>query len=273
MAVAVARSAPIRAVLAIAAIATACANASPTSLAAGGHHVLFVGNSLTYVNDLPATVAAIAAAAGDTIRVETVAGPNLALIDHLTGSTNAAATIKRGGWELVVLQQGPTATGICRDSLVIWARMFGTLIGDVHARPALFMAWPTSSAQSSFDDVRVSFQLAASVVDGVFLPAGEAWRAAFRLDPSLALYGEDGFHPSELGTFLAALEIYERISGRDARTLHPVAFASGRRINVPEATVRILQRAAHEANETYPATVGPMPQPPPSTTPLPGNHC
>src|SRR4051812_7618847 len=89
---------------------------SPEPLPAGGHHVLFIGNSLTYVNDLPATVAAIAQSVGDTIRFATEAGPNLALIDHLQGGSAAVAQIKLGGWEYVVLQQGPTPAGICRDS-------------------------------------------------------------------------------------------------------------------------------------------------------------
>ncbi|HTE43755.1 MAG TPA: hypothetical protein VK636_00815, partial [Gemmatimonadaceae bacterium] len=104
------------------AASASCLNAPSTlaPLPPGGHHVLFVGNSLTYVNDLPATLAAIAESAGDTIRVATEAGPNLALIDHLTGSTAALAHIRQGGWELVILQQGPTPAGICRDSLVLW---------------------------------------------------------------------------------------------------------------------------------------------------------
>lgn len=37
-------------------------------LAPGGYHVLFIGNSLTYVNDLPGTLARLADSAGDTIR-------------------------------------------------------------------------------------------------------------------------------------------------------------------------------------------------------------
>ena len=70
----------------IAAFAGASCGIGSTSLAplpAGGHHVLFIGNSLTMVNDLPATLAAIATAAGDTIRVASEVAPNLALIDHL----------------------------------------------------------------------------------------------------------------------------------------------------------------------------------------------
>ena len=52
------------------------------ALPPGGHHVLFIGNSLTDANDLPGTVAALAASAGDTIRTASVTAANYALIDH-----------------------------------------------------------------------------------------------------------------------------------------------------------------------------------------------
>ena len=39
------------------------------------------------------------------------------------------------------------------------------------------------------------------------LPVGEAWRSAWRIDPNIALYGPDGFHPSLMGTYLAALVV------------------------------------------------------------------
>lgn len=243
--------------LPIAVIATAgclgTASAVTEPLPAGGHHVLFIGNSLTSTHDLPATVAAIAESAGDTIRVRTVAGPNLALIDHLNGATNAESAIRQGGWEYVVLQQGPTPAGICRDSLVLWTKMFDPLIRGAGATPALFMTWPSASQQGLFDAVRISFEEAARTVDGVFLPAGEAWRLARAADPSLALWGGDGFHPSPIGTFLAALEIYERVSGRDVRTIPAQAFAGGDPFTLPVATIRLLQEAAHAANQAFPA--------------------
>ena len=53
--------------------------------------VLFIGNSLTSVNDLPAVVAKVAEAARDSVRVGMAAGPNLAVIDHTNGSTDAVA--------------------------------------------------------------------------------------------------------------------------------------------------------------------------------------
>jgi hypothetical protein len=243
-------------------------------LPAGGHHVLFVGNSLTYTNDLPATVAAIAAAAGDTIRVAMEAGADLALIDHLTGGTSAVARIAQGGWEYVVLQQGPTPAGICRDSLVLWTKLFDAHIRAVGAKSALLMVWPIIGVGPPIDDVRISFQMAAQAVNGVFLPAGEAWRAALTADATIPVYGADGFHPSAIGTFLTALVIYERVTGHDPRSLGPLAFSNGRPLALPEPTIRILQSAAHEANATFPATPG-VPYVASATPSAPsyGSHC
>lgn len=228
-------------------------NTGPAALPPGGIHVLFVGNSLTYVNDLPNTLAALADAAGDTIRVVAQTGPGLALIDHLNGATLAAQTIARGGWDFVILQQGPTPAGICRDSLVLWSELFDARIRQVGAVPALLMTWPAVGSSIPFDEVRDSFRGAAAAVHGMFLPAGEAWRAALGADPGVALYGPDGFHPSPTGTFLTALEIYERLTGKDARTLPPVAFSGLSRLSLPESLIVELQTAAHQANLGSPA--------------------
>ena len=234
---------------------------------------MFIGNSLTYVNNLPGTLVAIAESAGDTIRVSSEAGPNLALIDHLNGGTNAVASIAQGGWEFVVLQQGPTPAGICRDSLILWSKMFDPLIRKIGATPALLMTWPIVGVGPSFDDVRISFQQAAQAVNGTFMPAGEAWRIALRADPTLALYGSDGFHPSAVGTFLTALEIYERVTGHDARELPPKAFSNGQPLSLPEATIRLLQSAAHEANTTYPASAAASPGPLAPALSRAADHC
>jgi len=217
------------------------------------HPVLFIGNSLTYTNNLPGVVAALAEQAGDTIDAWSLASSNAALIDHYH-SGEAASAIKSYQWEYVVLQQGPSTVAINRDTLVLAAQLFDPLIRSVGARPALFMVWPDNSREAYFDDCRESYRLAAQAVGGVFMPAGEAWRAVWAKMPSLALYGSDGFHPSQLGTYVAALEIFERITGRDARTLPPIAIRdNGSAIDLPEATVRLIHEAVHEANQQHPA--------------------
>jgi hypothetical protein len=249
---------PLARLLAVCLAGLACLSASPADpLSAGGINILFVGNSLTYVNDLPSTVAAIGASVGDTIRVAAAVGPDLALIDHLNGLSDAVAQMRRGGWKFVVLQQGPTTAGMCRDSLVLWASMYAAQLRGSGATLALLMSWPGATHLDLFDEVRVSFEAAALGVNGVFVPAGEAWRTIQRSHPEVPLYGADGFHPSPTGTFLAALVIHERVTGRDPRTLPALAFVSGRPLALPEATIRALQDAAHDANTRYPAAAAP----------------
>jgi hypothetical protein len=213
----------------------------------GGTHVLFIGNSLTYVNDLPGTVEAVAALGGDLVRFGEQSGPNLALIDHFNGATGARAAINVQKWDFVVLQQGPTPPGICRDSLVLWTKMFDPLIKAQGAKTSVFQTWPLAGPISWFDNISPSFVLAASSVNGVLMPVGDAWRRALIEDSTLPLYSGDGLHPAPVGTFLAALVIYERVTGNDARNLPAKAISSAREFEFPEAKIRLLQRVAHEA--------------------------
>ena len=244
-----------RGLVAIAALAMggwSCSKETLTEPVLTGTRVLFIGNSLTYFNNLPATFAAIAHSVGDTVSVVMAAGPDLAIIDHINGATDAMSLLQRYEWDFVVLQQGPTTLSINRDSLILWTQMIDPHVRAAGAKTALFMAWPFSAQWERLDLVRQSFQQAAQSVNGIFLPAGEAWRLARDADPNIGVYGSDGYHPSPIGSFLAALTIYERLSGRDARTLPLRAFTDGREMSLEASLIRALQEAAHGANIKYP---------------------
>ncbi len=200
--------------------------------------LLFIGNSLTVTNDVPAMVEALARANGERIITRTVAFPNYSLEDHWNQG-DARRAIAEGGWSCVVLQQGPSALPESRMLLVDYARRFAEEARRVHARTALFMVWPESSRARDFDGVKLSYQTAAHEAGGIFLPAGEAWRVAWRRDATLVFYGPDGFHPTQLGSYLSALVIYQGLTGkpsvRSARSL------------VPEADAPVLLEAAAQA--------------------------
>jgi hypothetical protein len=83
-----------------------------------------------------------------------------------------------------------------------------------------------------------SYRQAAAAAHATFLPAGEAWQAAWRRSPRLPLYGPDGFHPSKLGTTLAALVIASRLTGTP-----PARIA----LPYPATTAKLLRAAAAEA--------------------------
>jgi hypothetical protein len=196
-------------------------------------------------------VAAIAAADSQPrprYREITVGG--FSLEDHWNQGT-ATDALRRQRWDVVILQQGPSSLDESRVLLIEYARRFATPIRAAGGRPALFAVWPEQYRLSAFDRVSESYALAADSVDGILMPAGEAWRAAWRRDSTLALYSFDQFHPSVIGSFLAALVIYQRIYGRTPVGL-PSRIVVGTpdvpEIDYPPALAALLQAAAAEAN-------------------------
>jgi len=231
--------------------------------------VLFIGNSLTSVNDLPAVVAKVAEAARDSVRVGMAAGPNLAVIDHTNGSTDAVAQIDGGEWNFVVLQQGPTPAGVCRDTLVIAAMRLAPHVGAAGGRVALFLPWARQGSPAGLAAAGESATLAARAVGGVVVPVGVAWKLALDADPTLPLYGPDGYHPAPAGTLLAALTIYERLAGRDVRDLSPASLASLSSPPLGPGVLQLLGASAHAAVESLPPDP-PAPSPPDTSRVSPG---
>lgn len=213
--------------------------------------ILFVGNSLTYTNDLPAMVAALLEDGGHgPVDVRASAYPNYGLQDHwFTPVTRDA--IAAGGWDYVALQQGPSATE-GRPSLLEYSDLFAAEIRAAGAEIALYMVWPSSARSFDFDGVSDSYATAASNVDGVLFPAGEAWRAAWSEDSSLSLYGGDGFHPSVLGSFLAALTVYQRITEASVRDVPARIRRGSDVIPLEDELADALFAAAAAANAMFP---------------------
>lgn len=205
--------------------------------------MLFIGNSLTEANDLPAIVAALSGAAGAPITTRAVVFGGYDLGDHWRKG-DAVRAIAEGGWAVVVLQQGPSALPESQVALRTWTARFDQNIRAVGARTALYMVWPESVRRDAFDDVSASYTHAADDVHAMLFPVGEAWLAAWRRDPSVPLYGPDGFHPTQTATYLAALVVCQGITGRSPLGLP--AFVP----LVAERT-RSLQEAAAEANERF----------------------
>jgi hypothetical protein len=213
--------------------------------------VLFIGNSLTYVNDLPLIVQALARSADKSLYVESVSFGGFNLEDHWNRG-DALAAIESRDWNVVVLQQGPSSLPESRVDLRTWNMKFAPLIRRSGAVPALYMVWPAIDRLPFFDDVRDSYSLAAYDVRGIFLPAGEAWRAAWRRDPEAPLYGDDDFHPSNAGSYAAALSIYGMLYKRSPQGLPArLELANGAVVEVPQDLAILLQEAATEANRTY----------------------
>jgi hypothetical protein len=171
--------------------------------------VLFIGNSLTYANDLPAMVARIGSLDGKAVQFRVLARADASLEDHLASRELREMLSER--WDWIVLQQGPSSLPESRTALRRDAKKIASLARSP-ARIALLMVWPPRSRSRAWDQVSASYRLASEDVDGVLIPAGEQLRAVIDSDPSMPLLSADGFHPSVAGTYLAALATWHALT-------------------------------------------------------------
>ena len=227
-------------------LAAACHKVTAPGFDAGGTRVLFIGNSLTYTNDLPGMYIALARLAGyDTVNAASVAFPDYALEDHWAEGT-ARRALADHGWEYVIMQQGSSALASSQAHLRTWTEQFAPVIRGAGATPVLFMVWPTTTFPGDFPHVLQSYRNAAVAVNGIFAPAGDAWTAYGDRSP---FYSPDGLHPSVYGTYLSALVLLERTLGTRPDQLPAVIPGT----STPEAEVRVLQQAARTALDRNPA--------------------
>ena len=210
-----------------------------------GLSVLFVGNSLTASNDLPGMVAALADAAGiDRFRYDEVSIGGAALEDHWNDG-RAVEAIESARWDIVVLQQGPTSLESSRLNLIDNAERFAEVIRARGGRPALYMVWPPVGGD--WDGVTRSYTDAAVAVDGLLFPAGEALREIYNDEPGLPVFGADEFHPSQVGSYLAALVIVGALSQRSTEGLSLLR----RIVDLPPSETLKLEEAADRANRAF----------------------
>lgn len=235
----------------LAALALCLASGFHARASAKRLRVLFIGNSLTYYNQLPSIVEALAEASGQKgFDFRMIAFPNFSLEDHWNQG-EALRSIKQGGWDTVVLQQGPSASMEGRQVLLEYARRFSEEIHRVGAKPALYMVWPFRDRNPDFKGVAESYRQAAKAAKGLLFPVGEAWRAALKRDPKLDLYSPDGLHPTPSGSYLAALVMYEQLYGRSPIGLPArLDVHAGDDIELPIEQTKLMQEAAAEANKT-----------------------
>jgi len=209
--------------------------------------VLFLGNSYTYVNDLPTVFRDLARAGGQNVETSIVAEGGETLADH-AASPESVDAVRGSRWQFVVLQeqsQIPAVESARQSQMFPAARSLVGIIRAAGATPILLQTW---AHRDGWPDYRLGYPaMQAAITEGyralgaelgvAVAPAGQAWQTMLRQDPTIALWQEDGSHPSRAGTYLAACVLYARIfnaspvgisdteglSGDIARTLQVVA--------------------------------------------------
>ncbi len=170
--------------------------------------ILFVGNSLTYTNDLPKLVAQLASSNGTQVKTQTIAYANYALEDHWNDG-ELQQLITKGSFDFVVVQQGPSSQADGREMLFDYGGRISALCEARGAKLAFFMVWPAKVNYHTFEGVIKNYTDAAERSGSLLCPVGKVWKGHFDSTNDFSYYGPDQFHPSLEGSKVAAQIIYE----------------------------------------------------------------
>jgi hypothetical protein len=194
-------------------------------------HVLFIGNSFTFFNDLPEVVAAIAASfpQGPQIEPTMFASGGMTLQWHWAAG-RAQQQIDSRAWDDVILQEQSalgagtevgdgrlSPPGIFHESV----RKFVPYVRAAGATPILLMTWARRTHPEDQALLTDAYDTIGRELHVTVSPAGVAWQATRTRWPDLDLHVADGSHPNPAGTYLTACVLYATLTGRDPRGATP----------------------------------------------------
>ena len=196
--------------------------------------VLFIGNSYTYVNDLPSLINQLALSTGDEIMYSSSTPGGSTFQGHFTDATTLTL-INQGGWDYVVLQEQSQRPSFS-DYQVGWqvypyAKKLDSLvkISSPCAKTVFYMTWgrkygdqdlcpylPTICTYQGMDDLlQLRYTNMADSNNALLCPVAKVWRSLINNYPAIDLYNGDNSHPSLAGSYAAACAFYSVFLKKD----------------------------------------------------------
>ncbi len=218
--------------------------------------ILFVGNSYTSVNNLPAMVRELAAAGKGlrSITVEAVTPGGCSFQRHIDDEKfGTKKAIAEGKWDYVVLQEQSQMPFSFPDATLDYGKRLGALIKEKNARPLLYLTWAREHQQENQKKLNDTYVKLGQALDAAVVPVGPAWEKARAQRSDLPLYLKDQSHPSPAGTYLAACVFHGAIHEQSPVGLPRKIAGAGNRplADLPEKDAAFLQAVAWETVQVW----------------------
>lgn len=200
--------------------------------------ILFVGNSYTFYNDLPAMVSKLAASQGVKLAPSRALKGGESLKGHLNHPF-LPKILKQGGFDYVVIQDAsyrPSySVKYVVDSVYPYAAAIDSLAkaGSPGVKTVYYMTWghkdgilhhktdyPFNRTYHDMQErLKLSYLEMAYENGGLCAPVGIAWETVVNERPDIELYSlKDRHHPSKAGSYLAACVIAGTVLGKPVRS-------------------------------------------------------
>lgn len=190
--------------------------------------VLFIGNSFTFMNEMPKMFKQIAESKNKKVHVDYVVEGGKDFQYHSL-QTKTYDAIKSRKWDYVILQGHSNelthpVSVVDKNSLPFAKQIIDSIKkNNSCTQVSLYMTWgykngnPKWSAIATYDSmqyrIKTQYLRFADLLDTRVSPVGEVWKTIRANYPGINLYDPDLFHPSYVGSYLSACTHFATIFG------------------------------------------------------------
>lgn len=178
-------------------------------------NVLFIGNSLTFFNSLPNTLATfIEAGAKRQTNISNVVVPGATLKQHWQMGDAQKKITNGGRWDYVVLQGKSMESYENTAGFFYYGIRLAEVARKAHAEPILYETFASLSKPENQTLVHSSYFTLGEELHTKVIPVGDAFYFVRKNEPAIELWLEDKLHPTPAGTYLAGCVFYEFLTGK-----------------------------------------------------------
>lgn len=175
--------------------------------------VLFVGNSHTYMNDMPRLFSAVyEKTTGSRAEVTMLAFSGKHLGWHVDEFFSLRFQLLYGGFDYCVLQQAAHPFPPEEETITDGARAV-ELCRAGGATPIFYMTWAEKRMPENQQKMIDAYEKLHAAHESLLAPVGVIWQAVREKHPEIELYAPDGEHASPQGDVLIAAVMCATIAG------------------------------------------------------------
>lgn len=226
------------------------------------YKILFIGNSYTYYNNMPARYfGEIMQAAGYKVKIMSLTKGGWTLLNSSNAQDELGSKVdsilKNQEFDFVILQEQSMTPAVNSGSFYNAVKRLDKKIRESGATPVLYATWGRKQGSGDLTATgltaeTMTWKLAAAYEhmgethDIPVAHVGLAFRDIVQNHRNIALHDPDMSHPSPEGSYLAALTLFARITGIDPTT---VDYEGGVGSNIEPILKEAARKAVFETPE------------------------
>ncbi|HBS88235.1 MAG: hypothetical protein A2W91_04485 [Bacteroidetes bacterium GWF2_38_335] len=188
-------------------------------------NVLFIGNSITYFNDMPQSFKEIADSKGDSVEV-TVYAPGGTGFIHYYIDPNVYNYFREGTWDVIILQPGsnespgysyPISQTLMEARIMLDSAYKYNPCAKILYYEITYGIWGNTltditNYNNTMDLIRANLTYLADSTKNFFAPAGEVISHLWNENPDSMFWGSYGdIHPNYKGSYIIACAFYSSV--------------------------------------------------------------